>query len=690
MCHRMRAVLIKAGIAPQMATHLAECAISPPSGTFDPTELETAGDGRIVLLVAIIAARDYQRFHNELKTLLTFVKSAEQSISPFDRGRLLHLEGVAAWRGEDSAYLVENALNRSISVLRQLESPEAFSYLARVFDTFGQFLHRQGLLKDARSEFETALRYRQWERDESGIALTLGNLGRLCMDIGDFSAACDYLRRDLEIIERISPELMHLRAQLLSHLGTCHLEMGKRADAEGYFHRSSELSRKIQDHLGLFFGALGLGRAAMQEQDPSTAGDQVKIALKVLQKADISEALKEGLKGYVHQLSAELHLFDGEIVQAVDKFERAWAHLAPIPNFSPIEKAHLLRGYAKATRTCGEGEKSTQLLRQALRCLDSTTADSLRVTIEEELRDYSHDSWLLHSAGRFVGHQQIEFLLHETGRRGFRGSEKEMTILFSDIRGFTSFSEKFSPAELISFLNDYLGHMTRCVQCCGGTVDKFIGDAVMALFSLPESKGDDSDQAAMAALMMRSELKRFNRQLPQGVPKLIIGIGLHFGPVVAGLIGSPQKRSYTVIGDAVNTASRLEGMTKILGASTLISREVMHQLAVPDRYLLRPLGRYLPKGCSKPIDVFDLMGLAGEDCAASEIKLEIQKIERALGCFERREFPEALERFADLAADAAHSRREKGYLFLAEKTRELIEKPPLQAPWNSAISLTEK
>lgn len=688
MHHSVRTLLQKIGIAPQAVENLTARILSPSPGTFDPSELDNATAPCIGLLAAIIAASDYQRFHRDLKILLAFVKSEASELSLYDQARLSHLEGVATWREEGSIYFIEKALNLSIAILQQLGSPKAQRYLPRVFDTFGQFMHHQGLLKEARREFEVALQSREAVQDEPGTALTLGNLGRLCMDMGDFSAACDYLRRDLEIIRRISPEALHLQTQLLSHLGTCHLGVGNLDEAREYFCESSALAAKSKDHLGLFFGALGMGRIALQNQDLSLVRIQAETALGFLEKADISDELRDGLKGYLYQLSAELHLAAGEVSRAVEEFELAWAHLSQTPDLSPVEMAHLLRGYAKAAHVHGEHEKSTRLLREALQHLDSTTADSLRVGIEEELRNWSRDSWLLHSAGRFVGHQQIEFLLDETGRGGFRGANKELTILFSDIRGFTTFSEKLSPAEIITFLNEYLSHMTRCVQHFGGMVDKFIGDAVMALFSLPDPKNDDAECAAMAALMMRSEVECFNRKLPAGIPKLSIGIGLHYGSVVAGLIGSPQKRSYTVIGDAVNTASRLEGMTKTLGGSILVSREVVQQLPNPDRFLLRPLGKYLPKGRERPVEIFDLMDLKDDSRAAAEARLEIQKMEMALDHFSRRDFPEALEQFVELASSTAHTRREIGYYFLAEKTRELLQNPRMA--WNEAIPLTEK
>ena len=191
--------------------------------------------------------------------------------------------------------------------------------------------------------------------------------------------------------------------------------------------------------------------------------------------------------------------------------------------------------------------------------------------------------------------------------------------------------------------------MTRCVDMFGGLVDKFIGDAVMAVFSLPTPQPDDAERAVQAALTMREELERFNRGLPAAAPPLAIGLGLHCGPVVAGLIGSPQKRAYTVIGDAVNTASRLESMTKHLGAAILVSQDVLQRLPHPDRYLCRPLGTYALKGKHTSVAVVDIMGEDDGSRFARALTQEIAAVDHAFHCFVHRQFAAAQEAFMALA-----------------------------------------
>jgi len=231
--------------------------------------------------------------------------------------------------------------------------------------------------------------------------------------------------------------------------------------------------------------------------------------------------------------------------------------------------------------------------------------------------------------------------------------------------------------------------MTLCVERCHGMVDKFIGDAVMAVFSLPVPHPDtDAERAVLAALMMRDELERFNRKLSPGTPHIATGIGLHTGPVVAGLIGSPQKRSYTVIGDAVNTASRLESLTKHLGASILISDEVSRRLPNPDRFLLRPLGSYRLKGKDTPVVITDVMGEDDGSSFVRPLKEEIAQVGAALQRLQAGDFAAASAGFTALAAHVGHAIRARGYRFLADTASAYSAQPP--DAWDGVIEMVDK
>ncbi len=176
-------------------------------------------------------------------------------------------------------------------MLERSDTPDTQTYLARVFDTCGQVLQHQGLLLEARLEFERALCLREAAADPVGEAWTLGSLGRLCMELelGDFAATAGYLARDLAIVEELSPERTRVRAQLLSHLGTCAVEQGDAEQGRGYFTRSVALARADNDAFGLAFAAIGLGRVALLGADLAQAEKHAEEALAHLASSAFSQ-----------------------------------------------------------------------------------------------------------------------------------------------------------------------------------------------------------------------------------------------------------------------------------------------------------------------------------------------------------------------------------------------------------------
>lgn len=197
------------------------------------------------------------------------------------------------------------------------------------------------------------------------------------------------------------------------------------------------------------------------------------------------------------------------------------------------------------------------------------------------------------------------------------GERAEITILFSDIRGFTNLSERLPPSAVIEILNEYLERMSEVVFRHGGTLDKFIGDAVMAFWGAPVPIADHANKALTAALDMIAELDGLNaRWKERGEPtELAIGVGLNTGPAVVGNIGSlTRKLDYTAIGDAVNLASRLESLNKTYGTTILVSESTL--TAAGGGYATRAVEAVTVKGKKKPVNVFELLGRK-EDPAAT-------------------------------------------------------------------------
>ncbi len=182
--------------------------------------------------------------------------------------------------------------------------------------------------------------------------------------------------------------------------------------------------------------------------------------------------------------------------------------------------------------------------------------------------------------GRYVNESVIEELMQRHEALVLGGEKRSVSILFSDIRDFTTLTEKSVPEELVALLNRYLEAMVYAIHSHGGMVDKFIGDAVMAVFGAPVPTENHAVDAVRAASAMRSALARLNRQLRrEGLPELRTGIGIHSGEAIIGNVGSPDRLEYTAIGDAVNTAARLESLTKQYSAPILVSRATFEQLS---------------------------------------------------------------------------------------------------------------
>ena len=187
------------------------------------------------------------------------------------------------------------------------------------------------------------------------------------------------------------------------------------------------------------------------------------------------------------------------------------------------------------------------------------------------------------------------------------GEEREVTVLFADLRGFTTLSEQLAPHELLTLLNRYLDRMSGSIEAHGGVIDKFIGDAIMALFGAPVPQGDAPDRALAAALAMERALIMLNRELAaEGIAPLAIGIGINTARVVAGNIGSHRRLNYSVIGDGVNIASRLQSLTRTAEYRTSIitSAATLAALRDPGKISPRPLGTVPVKGRAEPVEIF--------------------------------------------------------------------------------------
>jgi len=266
-----------------------------------------------------------------------------------------------------------------------------------------------------------------------------------------------------------------------------------------------------------------------------------------------------------------------------------------------------------------------------------------------------------------------------------RGVRVPVTILFSDLIGFTTLAEKADPEALVAQLNEYLSGMTSEIFNNGGTLDKFIGDAIMAVWGNVRSLGtaQDAKCCARAALGMRRQLSQLNQSWrEQGRMGLGMGIGVNHGEVIVGNIGSQERMDPTVIGDAVNLASRLEGLTRIYGVDMLVGASVAE--LVRDEVYLRSVARVQVKGKTKPVDVFTFVAARGEETDPEFLKW-LETYEEALEKFRARDFTDAkilFSRFLEFYPDDLLA---KMYL---QRALEYEQAPPDEA-WE-AVEVFQK
>lgn len=251
---------------------------------------------------------------------------------------------------------------------------------------------------------------------------------------------------------------------------------------------------------------------------------------------------------------------------------------------------------------------------------------------EETLRQYkdkAEEAMLLNQTFRkFVPKQFVDhFAKHgsDTLELG-RADEDELAILFSDIRGFTGLSEQMSPQELMNFLNSYFLRMNEPIHKNKGFIDKFIGDAVMALFDRPTGTNTDKAQDAIcAALDLRYAINLYNQhRANSNYPPINIGIGIHFGPVIIGTVGSDDRMDTTVIGDSVNIAFRLEALAQKYNTDIVISAQTLHQAEAKSLFEYRLLDWVRVKGRKTPIEIYEIID--HQETGIKQLKLANAKL----------------------------------------------------------------
>lgn len=246
------------------------------------------------------------------------------------------------------------------------------------------------------------------------------------------------------------------------------------------------------------------------------------------------------------------------------------------------------------------------------------TITAFKVITEEENVKYIKNTF-----SKFVSTDIVNELLKDPEKIALGGSKKEITIFFSDVRGFTSISESLSPEELVSLLNDYLSAMTDIIIELKGTIDKYMGDAIMAFWGAPVPLEEHAYYACVASLVQLDYLKELQKKWKDmNLPVIDIGIGLNTGYAIVGNMGSSHRMDYTCMGDTINLGSRLEGSNKTYGTNTILSEYTYEK--VKDRVYARELDLVQVKGKTQPVRIYELIGLLN-DKDKETLKKSIQK-----------------------------------------------------------------
>jgi adenylate cyclase len=299
------------------------------------------------------------------------------------------------------------------------------------------------------------------------------------------------------------------------------------------------------------------------------------------------------------------------------------------------------------------------------------------------IEDISSEKRVKSTMARYMDPSLADRLLEE-GEEILGGQSVTATVLFSDVRGFTTLTEELGAQGTVSLLNEYFTIMVECIQREGGMLDKFIGDAIMAAFGMPVAHDDDEDRAVRAACAMITDLREWNRErLAKGQRPVDMGVGLNTDVVVSGNIGSPRRMDYTMIGDGVNLAARLESACKQYAARILVSENTYRKLR--GTYRSREVDQVVVKGKTEPVGVYEILDYHTAETFPNLMEA-LNHFKGGLDYYRGAEWDKAIaafERATELNSD------DKLPPFYIERCRHLKASPPGK-DWDGVWTLTEK
>ncbi len=370
----------------------------------------------------------------------------------------------------------------------------------------------------------------------------------------------------------------------------------------------------------------------------------------------IREVFTDGNEWVVDEVAAVL--LGGSLRESLD-----------VPIFLPMGDLH--------------GVEPDKEARANLTILPLSNAKDERIGCLVLIEDITNEKRLRSTMSRYMT-KEIADKLMEEGEDALGGTEQQASILFSDIKGFTAFSERTGAAETVAMLNDYFTVMVDMVMNHGGILDKYMGDGMMAVFGAPFPGEQDADNAIKSALGMFRALEEFNEgREGAGKETIDIRVGLNTGQVVSGNIGSARRMDYTVIGDGVNLAARLEGASKAYGTRLLISEFTVAELH--HEYALRRVDRLRVQGKEKPVNIYEALDSYPEG-AIQDVPALMQAFEEATKAYQGQEWQQAR-----LGFEAALSIHPKDRVSQVYRSRcEIFAANPPPEDWDGVWVMTHK
>jgi adenylate cyclase len=287
--------------------------------------------------------------------------------------------------------------------------------------------------------------------------------------------------------------------------------------------------------------------------------------------------------------------------------------------------------------------------------------------------------------GQYVPPELVKEMAKDPEAISMKGESREMTVLFSDIRGFTQISEGLDPQQLTQMMNEFLTPMTQIIHSNRGTIDKYMGDAIMAFWGAPLRNKNHAQHALNAALQMNASMKEISEKFEaKGWPAIRMGFGLNTGDMVVGNMGSSFRMAYTVMGDSVNLASRIEGLTKNYGADIIVSEFVKSQTS---DMTYRELDIVRVKGKDRPVAIFEPLGKL-ED-VQPEMLVELNLYHEALKLYRNQDWDLAEKQLKTLTKMTEHDSNAQLYAMYLVRIKQFKKTPPAKN-WDGVFTYETK